>query len=104
MRLEPKLTVYLITSLLAGFLIAWVDSRPGWDDTGLTAGTIVLTAALFGYLRPDKPWLWGLTVGSWIPLHALILNGNFMMLLVTLFGIAGAYLGAAIKNNKPAPK
>jgi len=24
------------------------------------------------------------------------------MLLVTLFGFAGAYLGAAVKNNKPA--
>jgi uncharacterized membrane protein YccC len=62
---------------------------------------IVLTAALFGYLYPERPWIWALTISSWIPLHAIVLSGDFKMLLVTLFGFAGAYLGAAVKNNKP---
>lgn len=78
-----------------------MDSRPGWDDTGILAGLIVLTSALFGYLYPSRPWIWALTVSSWIPLHALVLSGDFKMLLVTLFGFAGSYLGAAVKNNKP---
>jgi hypothetical protein len=43
-----------------------------------------------------------LTVSGWIPLHAILLKGDFKMSLVTLFGFAGAYLGAAVKNNKPA--
>jgi uncharacterized membrane protein len=30
------------------------------------------------------------------------MTGDFKMLLVLLFGFAGAYLGAAVKNNKPA--
>lgn len=75
-----------------------MDSRPGWDDTGITAGLIVLTSALFGYLYPVRPWIWALTVSGWIPLHAIFLTGDFKMLLVTLFGFAGAYLGAAVKK------
>jgi hypothetical protein len=35
-------------------------------------------------------------------MHAIVLKGDFKMLLVCLFGFAGAYLGAAVKNNKPA--
>jgi hypothetical protein len=100
-RIDPKFTAFLVLSLLAGFLIAWNDSRPTWDDTGISAGFIVLTAALFGYLSPRWPWIWALTVGLWIPMHAIVLNGDFKMLLVGLFGFAGAYLGAAVKNNKP---
>ncbi len=101
MKLDYKFTTFLILSLFAGFLISWNDARPGWDDTGITAGLIVLTAALFGYLYSKWPWIWALTIGLWIPMHAIVLSGDFKMLLVTLFGFAGAYLGAAIKNNKP---
>ena len=88
-----KFIFFLLLSILAGLLITWIDSRPGWDDTGITAGTIVLAAALFGYLHPAKPWIWALTISGWIPLHAILLKGDFKMLLVTLFGFAGAYLG-----------
>ena len=102
MKIDFKFTTFLFLSLLAGFLIALNDSRPSWDDTGITAGLIVLTTALFGYLIPKWPWIWALTVGLWIPMHAIVLKGDYHMLIVTLFGFAGAYLGAAIKNNKPA--
>ncbi|MCK9640589.1 MAG: hypothetical protein M0R39_11835 [Prolixibacteraceae bacterium] len=102
MRLDYKFISYLVLSLVAGVVIAWMDSRPGWDNTGITAGTIVLVSALFGYLWPSRPWIWALTVSLWVPLHAIILSGDFKMLLVTLFGFAGSYLGAAVKNNKPS--
>jgi hypothetical protein len=102
MKFELKFILILLGSLFAGFLIAWIDARPGWDDTGITAGLIVLVSALFGYINPTRPWIWALTVSSWIPLHAILLKGDFKMLLVTLFGFAGAYLGAAVRNNKPA--
>lgn len=92
----------LALSVSCGLVIAWIDSRPGWDDTGITAGMIVLTAALFGFLHPERPWIWALTVCGWIPLFSIIKTGDFKMLLVLLFGFAGAYLGAAVKNNKPA--
>ncbi|HWR99677.1 MAG TPA: hypothetical protein VN249_03630 [Prolixibacteraceae bacterium] len=99
---DPKFIIFLFLSVLAGILLAWMDSRPGWDDTGITSGLIVIFAALFGYLQPDRPWIWALTVSSWIPLYAIFLAGNYANLLVILFGFAGAYLGAAVKKNKPA--
>jgi hypothetical protein len=102
MKIDRKFISFLLLSILTGLLIAWIDSRPGWDDTGITAVMIVLAAALFGYLHPTKSWIWALTISGWIPLHAILLKGDFKMLLVTLFGFAGAYLGAAVKNNKPA--
>lgn len=92
----------LALSVSCGLLIAWIDNRPGWDDTGITAGLIVLTAALFGFLNPERPWVWALTISSWIPLYSIAKTGDFKMLLVTLFGFAGSYLGAAVKKNKPA--
>lgn len=102
MRLDLKFTIILAISICAGLFLAWMDSRPGWDDTGITASLIVLTSAFFGYLYPSRPWIWALTVSSWIPLHAIILTGDFKMLLVCLFGFAGSYLGAAVKNNNPS--
>jgi hypothetical protein len=101
-RPNLKFIFVLVISICAGLFLAWMDSRPGWDDSGITAGLIVLTAALFGYLYPVRPWIWALSVSSWIPLHAIILSGDFKMLLVCLFGFAGSYLGAAVKSNNPA--
>jgi len=102
MRTNVRFFVLLVISILAGLLLAWIDARPGWDDTGIMAGMIVLTSALFGFLYPTKPWIWALTVSGWIPLHVIVSTGDLKMLLVTLFGFAGSYLGAAVKNNKPA--
>lgn len=101
MKPDLKFLLFLSLSFLSGIAIAWIDSRPGWDDTGITAGLIVVAAAVFGYLRPSRPWIWGLAVSGWIPLHAIVQTGDFKMLVVTLFGFAGAYLGAAVKTNKP---
>jgi hypothetical protein len=33
-----KFWALLGIALLLGFLITWVDSRPTWDDAGITAG------------------------------------------------------------------
>lgn len=98
---DRKLIALLLLSSMAGLLIAWNDSRPGWDDTGITTGMIVLFSALFGFLLPNRPWIWALSVGIWIPLHTIVATGDFKMLLVMLFSLAGSYLGAAVKNNKP---
>ena len=102
MRTNLKLITLLVLSIATGLLLAYIDSRPGWDDTGIMAGMIVLSSALFGFLYPSKPWIWALAISGWIPLHAILVTGDVKMLLVTLFGFAGSYLGAAVKNNKPA--
>ena len=47
MRKAPPIGLSL-AAIALGLLIAWVDSAPTWDDTGITAGMIFLTAAVFG--------------------------------------------------------
>ena len=41
-----------------------VDSRPGWDDTGITAGLILLACAGLGMAMPERAWLWALLGGQ----------------------------------------
>lgn len=80
-------------AIVTGLAIAWVDSRPVWDDAGITAGLLVLAAAGFGALRPSKPWLWGLAVGVWVPLLEIghVGPGSLLALAAAL---SGAFLGA----------
>ena len=102
MTAKQKFILSLLLSLLAGAMILYMDSRPGWDDTGITAGVIVVTSALFGFLLPARPWIWALTVSGWIPLYAIVLSGDFKMLLVSVFGFAGA--GPAARTSTKCPK
>ena len=91
----------LVAASLAGAVIAYIDSRPTWDDTGLTAGAMLLVAAALGLLGPQRPWLWALAVGLWIPIHAIVRApalGSVAMLVVLVFPFAGAYLGRGARS------
>ena len=89
---------------LFGLLIAYVDSRPTWDDAGITALAMFLSAQIFGLMSPRRPWLWALAVGIWIPLHAVAgarSTASLGMFVVLAFPILGAYLGSAIRRASP---
>jgi hypothetical protein len=87
----------LLAALTAGWVITWVDSRPTWDDTGITAVAIFATTMMFGGLRPQQVWLSALAVGIWIPLLGLIRFGNYATVLALVFAFAGAYAGALVR-------
>lgn len=90
----------LLLALMAmglGLVIAWIDSRPTWDDAGITAGLLVLTGAVFGALRPAKPWRWGLAVGVWVPLLE-VGHRNPGSLLALAAAFFGAYVGALLRK------
>jgi hypothetical protein len=91
-------------ALAAGALIAWIDARPGWDDTGVTAGLLFVAAAACGCAWPRQAWLWALAVGAWIPLHAVVRHRSLTMLLVLLIPLGGAYLGVAARRALSPPK
>lgn len=93
----------LLLAIALGLLIAWVDSRPSWDDSGITAGMVFLTAALFGALRPAKAWVWALAVGIWIPLFGIMLHQNFGSLLALAVAFLGAYAGALTRRFVAPP-
>jgi hypothetical protein len=98
----------LVAASLAGLSIAYVDARPTWDDTGMTAGAMALAGAAAGFLGPLRPGRWALAVGVWIPAYALVRapgSGSIAMSVVLIFPLAGAYLGrvarSALKAVRP---
>jgi hypothetical protein len=75
-----------------------VDSRPGWDDTGITAGLLFIVSATFGALAPQRPWVWALCVGGWVPLFGILAQSSYGSLMALAFSFAGAYLGMWLRR------
>ena len=94
--------ILLAAAVTLGLAIAWVDSRPHWDDAGITAGLLLLSAGFLGFIGPRRPWLWALAIGFWIPLHAVLHAPTPANLLgspvILAFPMAGAYLGMAARR------
>jgi hypothetical protein len=91
----------LAAACLAGAAVAYVDSRPGWDDAGMTAGAMLLAAAACGIIGPRRPWTWALAVGLWIPASAIARAptlGSAAMLVTLAFPFAGAYAGRFLRR------
>ncbi len=98
--------VLLVAAIMIGLAIAWVDSRPHWDDSGITAGCLLLSAGALGVVGPRRPWLWALAIGIWIPLYLIarqvashtITPGSASYLMILAFPMAGAYAGMAVRR------
>jgi hypothetical protein len=93
-----KFWILVLFSVVAGVGIACIDSSPGWDDSGITAGMIVIGSGISGFVYGKKLWLWALLTGIWIPLHAIFMTGDFAMLLVLLFAFAGSFAGGLLRR------
>lgn len=94
--------ILLTLAVAFGLAIAWVDARPHWDDSGITAGMLLLSAGALGMIGPRRCWLWALGVGLWVPLHLIVqapsignLLGGFVILA---FPMAGAYAGMGVRR------
>jgi hypothetical protein len=90
--------ILLPLALAFGLVIAYVDSRPNWDDTGITAAAVFVTCGLFGLLAPTRPWLWALAIGLWIPLYEIATTRNYGSLLALVIAFVGAYAGMAVRR------
>ncbi len=88
----------LLVALALGALIGWVDSRPGWDDTGITVGLIVLATGLLGLAQPSAAWLWALAVGAWVPVIEIPAAGNPAALLALVVAFICAFGGALVRK------
>jgi hypothetical protein len=95
-RITRMQTVLLLAGALMGGLIAFVDSRPTWDDTGVTVLALLVTAGLLGLISPGRPWKWALAVGMWLPLVEMILTHQAALLFVLIVPLIGAYAGAGV--------
>jgi hypothetical protein len=94
-RWSAQVLLLSAAALCAGLGIAWVDSRPGWDDTGVTAGALLIVAALAAFARVP-PWLAAVLV-AWPILAAELSKGTGVLLAIPL-SIAGAYAGAFVRR------
>jgi hypothetical protein len=88
----------LVIAMASGFLIAYIDSRPTWDDTGLTVFALLVAGGIIGLLVERRPWLYALALGLWIPLWGILYAHDFAMLLVLLFPFAGVYAGWVLRR------
>jgi hypothetical protein len=95
---ERWLLMLVPLALALGFAIAYVDSSPGWDDTGVSAAVLGVSG-MFGMLYPARPWLWALAVGTWIPAFGIVREFNYASLLALVFSFAGAYAGAVVRRK-----
>lgn len=90
--------ILLIVALALGFLVTYVDSRPNWDDTGVTAAAILVSCGLLGAAEPRQPWLWALAVGLWIPILRIARTQNYGSLLALAVAFVGAYAGMSFRR------
>jgi hypothetical protein len=89
--LRPPLMMAI--ALVLGLLIAFIDSRPGWDSTGITAGALLLGGGTAAYLGRTRPWLWALLVGLPTPVIEISSLAAVGSLLALLFASVGAAIG-----------
>ena len=94
--MDRRHSVALALAIGAGIGVAWLDSSPGWDDTGITAGLLFLGAAAAAAIARDRPWLWALVVGLPTPLLETAQSGDLGSWLALVFAATGAATGWAV--------
>jgi hypothetical protein len=104
MKLKHKSAILFIAAGLLGIVIAWIDSRPTWDDTGITVAMILVGTAILGFALPRHAWVSALLVGIWIPAWNILQHNNYTTLFTLIVGFIGAYAGAFIRRLISQPE
>ena len=98
-RLTTRTLVALVIALIVGIGVASIDSRPGWDDTGITAVLLIAGAAVAAAVSGRTPWLWAILVGIWVPAIEIPASGATASLAAIVFASIGATLGFALSRG-----
>ena len=98
-RASPDELLLMPVATVTGLAIALLDSRPGYDATGVTVVLLLLGAAAVAAASGRRPWLWAVLVGVWVPL--LEIGGasgaaSLAALVVAGMGAALGYLVARL--------
>ena len=91
--ISNRLVAGLAIAVVAGIAIGYVDSRPGWDDTGITAVSLVLAGGMAAFVAGRRPWLIALATGIWVPLLELPSLASGGPLAALVFAAVGAVIG-----------
>jgi hypothetical protein len=97
----PSLRTVIVSAvaLLAGLGMAYVDSRPTWDDTGITAGAVLLVALVLGAAQPSAFWISGVAIGLPILAMNAVLHSNYGAALAVAVALVGAGAGAVLGKS-----
>lgn len=76
-----------------GLGIAWLDSRPGYDATGVTVVLLLAGALAVAAVSGRRPWLWAVQVGVWVPLFEIGGPSGIASLAALVVAGIGAALG-----------
>jgi hypothetical protein len=96
-RISLMQKILLAIAVIAGLFFAYVDSRPTWDDTGITVGIILLTSGLLALIGFQRPWLLALAVGLWLPLYEILTTHAYASMVALVSAFIGAYGGWVVR-------
>jgi hypothetical protein len=99
--MRTREVVLIAAAAALGAAIGYVDSRPGWDDTGITAGLLILAAGAAAAVSGRRPWLWALLVGAGTPLFEIPTGGSPASLAALAFAALGAIAGWFVGRGWP---
>ncbi len=97
----------LVVAIGAGLAIGYMDSRPGWDDTGITAGALAVAALVAvlidGSGRVVRVAAIAVLVGIWIPIFEMSTPSSSGSLLAFVFSAVGAFVGWVVVRGLARP-
>lgn len=94
MRRLSSLHLIGVLAGVAGAAIAWMDSRPSWDDTGITAGALFVCSGFAAFLGL-RWWVSAVFVACPLILVEFRSAGWGLLVALALTG-GGAMLGALL--------
>jgi hypothetical protein len=94
--MAPRVIASLALAAVSGFGIGWMDSRPGFDATGVTVASLLIAGAVAALVEGSGSFGRALVlialVGGWIPIFE---SGSLPASAAALvFAAIGAFAGA----------
>jgi hypothetical protein len=93
-----RLVLSLVPASILGLALGLVDTSPNWDDSGISAGALVILCVSFGALRFAPPWASALAIGAWIPILNIAKTGNWSSMMVLPIALIAAYAGSGVRT------
>jgi hypothetical protein len=93
----------MVVALGLGLLVAAIDSRPTWDDSGITAAMLILAAGTVSAIDGRRPSLWAALVGLPLPIIEVPATGSPAPVVALAFAAVGAVLGLVVHRAVRGP-
>jgi hypothetical protein len=95
---DNKFLILIVLALLAGLIIGWIDTRPNWNDTGVTVGLIFISSFVLGLFSGKNAWILALIIGLCITSLNFLVSSRLDSAISLVISLAGVYGGFALKH------